>query len=99
MNNEITQEKMNKYFDITGRALKKVAIVSDSFSVGKTQADDFFDMASRYYADAQHFYKQGDWVLAYGALNYAHGWLDAGARLGLFDVDGDDVLFTVDAKK
>jgi len=29
-------------------------------------------------------------------LNYAHGWLDAGARLGIFDVKGDSRLFTVD---
>jgi hypothetical protein len=35
-------------------------------------------------------------VNAFAALNYAHGWLDAGARLGLFDVDHDSTLFTVD---
>jgi len=43
--------------------------------------------------------KKGDVVNAFACLNYAHGWLDAGARLGLFDVDGDNVLFTVDEKK
>ena len=43
--------------------------------------------------------EKGDLVNAFAALNYAHGWLDAGARLGLFDVDGDNVLFTVDAKE
>ena len=39
--------------------------------------------------------EKGNYVLAFGALNYAHGWLDAGARLGLFDVDEDDQLFTL----
>jgi hypothetical protein len=53
-------------------------------------------MAQRYYADAQHFAEKGDTVTAFAALNYAHGWLDAGARLGLFDVGRDNVLFTVD---
>jgi len=59
------------------------------------QAKDFYDMASRYYSDAQHFRKNKDHVLAFAALNYAHGWLDAGARIGLFEVH-DSTLFTVD---
>jgi len=52
-------------------------------------------MASRYYSDAGHFRDKEDWVLAFAALNYAHGWLDAGARIGLFQVK-DSRLFTVD---
>jgi hypothetical protein len=53
------------------------------------------DMASRYFSDAGHFEEKGDVVTAFAALNYAHGWLDAGARLGLFKVN-DSTLFTVD---
>ncbi len=98
--NNITKEKLDKYFDVTGRALKKVKIVSGKKTIDfKAHADDFLDMAQRYYDDAMHFQKKGDEVNAFACLNYAHGWLDAGARLGLFDVDGDNVLFTVDAKK
>ena len=91
---EITQEKIDKYFAITGEALEMVK--SHPMDIDRMdQATDFLDMASRYFSDAKHFYEKGDWVLAYGALNYAHGWLDAGARSGLFDVK-DDRLFTVD---
>ena len=39
--------------------------------------------------------KKENYVLAFAALNYAHGWLDAGARIGLFKVK-DNRLFTVD---
>ncbi len=60
------------------------------------QAKVVFDMARRYFEDAKHFKDKGDWVTAFAALNYAHGWLDAGARLGLFDVGHDSELFTVD---
>jgi hypothetical protein len=94
--NEITDEKLAKYFDVTGRALKKVKIVSEGTINFKEAAEDFLDMAQRYYSDAQFFEKKGDIVNAFAALNYAHGWLDAGARIGLFDVDKDNVLFTVD---
>ena len=59
-------------------------------------AEDFLDMAKRYYEDANHFEQKGDYVNAFAALNYAHGWLDAGARIGLFDVGHDSKLFTVD---
>ena len=90
--NVITEEKLQKYFDITSRALKKVKIVT----AHKKQAEDALDMARRYFEDAKHFKEKGDIVTAFAALNYAHGWLDAGARLGLFDVDHDSTLFTVD---
>ena len=95
---KITDKKLDKYFDVTGRALKKVKIVSKGSINFKDTAEDFFDMASRYYKDAEFFRKKGDIVNAFAALNYAHGWLDAGARIGLFDVDHDNVLFTVDPK-
>lgn len=93
---ELTDEKLNHYFDVTGRAIKKVKLTSDGNIDWKSAAEDFFDMATRYYEDARHFHSKGDYINAFAALNYAHGWLDAGARLGLFDVDGDNVLFTVD---
>lgn len=96
---ELTVKKLEKYFDVTGRALKKVKLTDCGEFDWKEKAEDFFDMASRYYSDANHFYKNDDFVNAFAALNYAHGWLDAGARLGLFDVDGDNVLFTVDPKE
>ena len=92
----VTDAKLKKYFDVTGRALKKVKIGKKRDIQWKKAAADFLDMATRYYQDAKYFKKKGDVVTAFAALNYAHGWLDAGARLGLFDVDGDSELFTVD---
>nr|WP_318531496.1 DUF357 domain-containing protein [Methanohalophilus profundi] len=57
-------------------------------------ADDYLDMARSYYNDGLHFVKIGDPVNALVCFSYGHAWLDAGARLGIFDVD-DDVLFTI----
>ena len=94
--NTITQEKINKYFSITERALAKVKIAKEKKINWQAKAEDFLDMAQRYFSDANHYFKKKDWVTAFAALNYAHGWLDAGARLGLFDVDGDDELFIIE---
>ncbi len=94
---ELTQERLEKYLDVTARAIDKVKINSEG-EIGswKSTAEDFFDMAKRYYGDAIYFKENGRDVDAFAAVNYAHGWLDAGARIGLFDVDRDNVLFTVD---
>ncbi|PIN74757.1 hypothetical protein COV18_06055 [Candidatus Woesearchaeota archaeon CG10_big_fil_rev_8_21_14_0_10_37_12] len=93
---KITKQKLEKYFDVTSRALAKVKIACSIEIDCEKSAKDFLDMAQRYFDDAKHFAEKGDVVTAFAALNYAHGWLDAGARIGLFDVDGDNVLFTVD---
>ncbi len=90
----ITDEKLRKYFSITGEALEMVK--DKGFDESRhNEAADFLDMAQRYYSDAQHFKSKGDYVNAFAAVNYAHGWLDAGARIGLFKVK-DSRLFTVD---
>ena len=94
MNDTITPEKLEKYFSITKEALDMVKEKGLDES-RREEAEDFLDMAERYYSDAKHFEEKGDKVLAFAALNYAHGWLDAGARIGLFKVK-DSRLFTVD---
>ncbi len=92
----ITEDKLKKYFGITKEALDMVKDKGID-EKRKSEALDFLDMATRYYSDAEHFYKKGDFVVAFAALNYAHGWLDAGARIRLFNVN-DSRLFTVDDK-
>jgi len=91
--NTITKEKLEKYFSITSQALEKAKNALDQERLA--EAEDFLDMATRYFQDAKHFEEKGDLVTAFAALNYAHGWLDAGARIQLFKVS-DNKLFTVD---
>ncbi len=91
---EITSEKLEKYFKITQEALEMAKSSGDRLNKPEIRAD-FIDMIQRYISDAKHFEQKGDKVNAFAALNYAHGWLDAGARIGLFDVH-DSRLFTVD---
>jgi len=91
----LLREKTKKDIGVTKRALDKVRIVAPVRSHYRKVAEDFLNMARSYYSDALHFLKNGNMVLAFAAVNYAHGWLDAGARLGLFDVDEDDQLFTL----
>ena len=92
MKNIITEEKIEKYFKITESALKEV---KKNIIKGKeSYAKEIIEMVENYLSDAKHFKKKEDYVNCFAALNYAHGWIDSGVRLEVFDVD-DDKLFTV----
>lgn len=92
MKDKITKEKLKKYFELTNEALEKAkkAIVKGK----EKEAKEIIEMVSNYLSDAKHFEKQGEFVNAFAAVNYAHGWLDAGARLKIFNVK-DSRLFSV----
>ena len=89
---KITKEKIEKYYKLTSKALKiaKKSIVKEK----EIQAHEIIQMVESYLSDSKFFKEKGDHVNSFGCLNYAHGWLDAGARLKIFDVD-DNKLFTV----
>jgi uncharacterized protein len=92
MQNIITKEKIDRYFKITQSALE---LVKKNIISGKEdQSKEIIDMSSNYISDAKHFFKKGMWVECFGALNYAHGWIDSGVRLEIFNVN-DDKLFTI----
>ena len=95
---KITAEKLAHYFDVSTKACAKAQAAPENLDITDNTRADFLDMIQRYLSDAQHFADAGRTVDAFAALNYAHGWLDAGARLGLWDV-GDATLFTVDDHK
>jgi hypothetical protein len=84
---EITEEKLNKYFTITEKAISVVKIIATGEK--KAIAKDFLDMATSYFNDAKHFREKENYVDAFAAVNYAHAWLDAGARMRLFDVGSE----------
>ena len=103
LQNKVTKQKIEKYYNLTSKALKiakKAAALSESKDSEPTkkskkkQAKEIITMVEAYLSDSQYFKKQGNYVDAYGALNYAHGWLDSGARLKIFKVTNTD-LFTI----
>lgn len=95
MNDKISEERLQHYLDLTAKAMDALRITPPPRSFGRRLAEDFLEMARSYFSDASHFKEEGDFVNAFACINYAHGWLDCGARLGLFDVGGDDQLFTL----
>ncbi|VVB82764.1 Uncharacterised protein [uncultured archaeon] len=92
MDDKITNEKLEKYFKLTSTALKEAR---KNIIKGKENYEkEIISMVENYLSDAEHFWKKGDFVNAFAALNYSHGWIDSGVRLDIFNVK-DDKLFTV----
>ncbi len=92
MSDRISLEKLKKYFSLTSRAL--IEVKKNIVEGREDDAEEIIKMVENYLSDAQFFEDKGEVVNSFAALNYAHGWLDCGVRLGVFDVD-DDSLFTV----
>ena len=95
MENKITEEKLKKYFSITEEALT----MAKKAKKNNKHTEEVLSMAENYLSDAKHFKKQGNIVNAFAALNYAHGWLDAGAKIGIFDVNNSELFAGVDKNK
>ncbi|MFA5259086.1 MAG: DUF357 domain-containing protein [Candidatus Pacearchaeota archaeon] len=89
---KITTEKIEKYYLLTSKAL---SIAKKSIAKKREiEAREIILMVECYLSDAKHFSDKKDYVNSFGCLNYAHGWLDSGARLKIFNVT-DTKLFTV----
>ena len=91
---KITKEKLKKYFSLSNKALEIVKIKKNIVKGKEKEAKEIIEMVKNYLSDAKFFEKKQDYVNAFAALNYAHGWIDSGVRLGVFNVK-DNRLFTV----
>jgi hypothetical protein len=90
MAKQLTKEATEKYRNITEKAF---GIAKKSIAK-KEEAKKIIEMVECYLSDSKHFEKKDDLINAFGAIYYAHGWIDCGARLKIFDVT-DDKLFTI----
>jgi uncharacterized protein len=84
-----------RYLTLTREALDRVRAAPPERSFLSGASQDILAMARAYLSDAEHFAKTGDLERALAAASYAHGWLDAGVRLGLLDGGDDDRRFTL----
>jgi len=95
VDDKVTEEKLNHYLNLTKMARKKATRIPKEGSKESMDLDILLRMADDYASDAKHFMESGDYVRAFGAINYAHAWIDAGVKLRLLDGHGDDNLFTL----
>lgn len=95
VDDRVTTSKLEHYLNLTKRAREKATRIHEEGTPEYMQLDILLRMADDYASDAKHFMDTGDYVRAFGAINYAHAWIDAGVKLRLLDGHGDDNLFTL----
>ncbi len=98
MSRSVSKTHLDRYFRITKEALlvARATPVKTKVSIDAKKASaDILHLVECYVKDAEHFAKRGDVVLAFAALNYAHGLMDGLARLKIIPVK-DSRLFIVD---
>ncbi|MGV9200653.1 MAG: DUF357 domain-containing protein [Promethearchaeia archaeon] len=88
----IEKEKVLKYLKTTEKALNEIKYSSMMGTKLYDIAKDYDNMAQSYFEDAKFYMEKNDLVTAFGALNYAHGFLDAGVRLGVFEIEQDQIF-------
>lgn len=92
MTNEITKEKVKKYQNLSEKALNEIK--ANIVKCKEKDAKEIIEMVENYLSDAKYFQNKGDLINAFAALNYCHGWMDSGVKLGIFNVK-DNKLFTI----
>lgn len=90
------EEKTDRYGELLAEALEEAAVAPPEGTPMAEAAADCYEMATSYLEDGNHFREQDDPVNALASFSYGHAWLDAGARVGLFDVPREGHLFTVE---
>ena len=92
---EVTTELLDRYICLTAEAREKATpLFSPDTDEGQRLAS-MMEMADSYTSDAKWFVEKGDLVRAFGAINYAHAWIDCAVKIGLMDGHGDDEMFTL----
>ena len=92
---ELNAELVEHYIGLTISALEQATPLVETGSEDGGRLASMTAMAKDYLADAEHFRDCGDLLRAYGAVNYAHAWIDAAVRIGFLDGHGNDDLFTL----
>lgn len=82
---EITKEYIEKNLKKTQLAVSSVEVLEGG--------EKLFDMIERYVSDAAYFLEQGKLESSLGAVEYAHGLLDAGVYMKLFKILKNEELF------
>ena len=92
---EVTSELIQRYLALTAAAREKATPLYATNTPEGERLTIMMEMADSYTSDAKWFVEKGDFVRAFGAINYAHAWIDCAVKIGLMDGHGDDEMFTL----
>jgi len=86
--------KTDRYETLLAEALDAATVAEEIPLEQAEAAEECLEMAQAYLEDGRFFRETDDLPDALAAFSYGHGWLDAGARIGVLDVPEEGHLFT-----
>lgn len=89
------EDKTDRYERLLAEALDAAEPAPPSETPLAGAAEECLDMAAAYLDDGRHFRDDDDDINALAAFSYGHGWLDAGARIGLLAAPAAGELFAI----
>ena len=93
-NDRITKRRVLYYIKLSKEARGNATSLATT-DLERENLTKMLRMFDDYLSDSEHFLENGDFVRAFGAVNYAHAWIDCAVKTGLLDGHGDDRLFTL----
>jgi len=78
------EERLSRYFSYVEKTLKEISV--KACGELRVKVEEVIDYAKRYYEDAKHYMKLGDYSTSYVCIAYCEGLLDSLKLLGLVDV-------------
>lgn len=88
------EEKTDRYERMLADALEQADPAVPAGTPLGDAASECRKMATAYLEDGRHFRTEDDLVNALASFSYGYGWLDAGVRMGLFEIPEETELFT-----
>ena len=95
---------LSDYYFLLEESLHGITLFNPEGSPYQALGTEILEMVISYLQDSEFFQKNNDIVNQYASLGYAHGWLNAGSYLGLYEksvptIEFSDVLFPDQYKK
>ena len=75
MENKSDKQRITDDINLLNDIIKKINI--NDKNINKKTLERIIDLSKRYGEDAKFYLEKKDYVTAFGAINYAHGLLDA----------------------
>ncbi|HOL42162.1 MAG TPA: DUF357 domain-containing protein [Methanospirillum sp.] len=85
---------LNEYASLLKTSINEIVLLNRQGSPYHILGSEILQMIRSYLQDSEFFFNNGDMVNQYASLVYAHGWMNAGAYLGLYDLSGDSISYT-----
>lgn len=95
----VIDKKLIENLGIIKEILAKAKLAPENLNIMDSTKKEFMEIIEEHIDNAENFLKNDDFIKSFTSLSYAQGWLDAGAKVGIFDLSDLKLFKKVDLVK